>query len=658
MIDSPSIRTATELGKLLVSELALTQVGSDINQLPVYNVLLDLQEQAELDPAWQGGLQLYAGEWEAQVLTQKPTESALRAELELWAQALAQGESPPALTRTVSQVATTTVEEKVPDLIYLADSKRPKLFTEFMQEARQHLDSIETVVERGREGALVAGQVSELFRALHSLKGISGFHQMLALQKAAHRLEDYYESVRHQPAAWHGGHERTARFFVEETRRLLSSMETALGLGQTHEPIPYPFSLLLDKMAEPPPLASAPRMSTATGAIPKQTMAIPVIGLDRAERLLDLIGQLANDHANLAVYPELLNSRDARLKRQWQHMDQTTKELLKTAVGLRAVPLRALFTKMQRLVRDLATELEKEMELHFSGEQLEVDRQTADRLADPLMHMIRNACDHGIESLAVRLQLGKPLPAQIHLSARLADGQLLIQLRDDGRGLQRDKILRKAVEKNLLSRPAEDLADGEVWSLIFHPGFSTAEQVTGISGRGVGMDVVQHNVQQLGGTIQIQSQPGAGTEFHLALPASPYVGQGCLFRVADRHYLAESAALSSIVPGSQWESSYLANRLAPLWLQQWLAPEQNQPPMARCTVLLLKNGEEIIPLVADQLVEEQTIFYRATSKAMMKHRLLKGVAMTESGRPAFLLDTAALAQMAHAEKNPEVLVIN
>ena len=242
---------------------------------------------------------------------------------------------------------------------------------------------------------------------------------------------------------------------------------------------------------------------------------------DRLDRLVEMVGELVITESMVSQYPELRATAPPQLARYLDQLDKITRELQEIGASLRMAPVRATFQKMARLARDLAKKAGKQVEFAATGEDTELDKSVVDRIGDPLVHMVRNAVDHGLESdPADRVKLGKPAVGRVELRAFNKGGSIYIEVEDDGRGLQREAIVAKARERGLI-RDGEILADREVFNLIFLPGFSTAKTVTDVSGRGVGMDAVITSVRKnLGGDLRIESEVGKGTKFIISIPAS------------------------------------------------------------------------------------------------------------------------------------------
>ena len=233
--------------------------------------------------------------------------------------------------------------------------------------------------------------------------------------------------------------------------------------------------------------------------------------------LVDMVGEMVIAQSLVRHDPDLATGVKPRLARNLSQLSRITDDVQRTAMSMRMIPIGQLFQKTARLVRDLSRKAGKQVELELIGEETELDRNIVEELADPLMHMVRNAVDHGIETPEQRERAGKSATAKVTLKAGHQAGHIVIQVSDDGRGLDREKILSKAREKNLVSEDAP-LSESEIFNLIFHPGFSTAEKITDVSGRGVGMDVVRRHIQKLRGRIDILSKAGRGN--HLRAEAA------------------------------------------------------------------------------------------------------------------------------------------
>ena len=265
---------------------------------------------------------------------------------------------------------------------------------------------------------------------------------------------------------------------------------------------------------------------------------------NRLDYLMDMVGELVI--AQSLVQTEIVNQcrENSNLVRSITQLTQITSDVQRTTLRMRMIPIGQLLRRSERIVRDLARKCGKRVEIRLEGEDTEVDKTIAEELADPLMHIVRNAVDHGIESPEERVSAGKSAAATICLSASHEGSQIVVKVSDDGRGLDRGKILKKARERSLVLDP--DPTDADIVELIFNPGFSTAEKVTTVSGRGVGMDVVRRHVEKLRGRVDVESTPGNGTSFVIRLPLTRAIIDGLVIKVGDSRYVIPLSSVREI----------------------------------------------------------------------------------------------------------------
>src|SRR6185369_13395076 len=275
-----------------------------------------------------------------------------------------------------------------------------------------------------------------------------------------------------------------------------------------------------------------------------QAMAVKV-DTGKLDALVDMAGELVIAESLVRHDEELVAVKSQKLHRKLSQLTRITAELQKTAMAMRLVPIGPLFRRMARLVRDLSRQFGKQVEMETQGDEIELDRTIVEELADPLMHMVRNSLDHGIGTPAERQAAGKPATARLLLKANHQAGQVVIEITDDGRGLNRPKIIEKAIQRGLIAS-ADGLADNEIYNLIFQPGFSTAAQVTNVSGRGVGMDVVRRHIEKLRGRIEIRSAPGTGTSFLVKLPLTLAIIDGLVVGVGRERYVVPLFAVREL----------------------------------------------------------------------------------------------------------------
>ncbi len=280
--------------------------------------------------------------------------------------------------------------------------------------------------------------------------------------------------------------------------------------------------------ATPAPERASPP-ATPAPATPRATVRVD---LDRIDRLVNLVGEIVINQAMLSQSVEAAGiPPNSPVRTGLEEFQQLTRDIQESVMMIRAQPVKSLFQRMSRIVREASADIGKDVRLRTEGENTEVDKTVIERLADPLTHMIRNAVDHGLEQNDLREKAGKPREGTVYLTATHRSGRVVIEVADDGAGINRPKVLKKAIEKELIPADSQ-LSDSEIDNLLFLPGFSTADEISNLSGRGVGMDVVRSSIQSLGGRIEIQADPGAGTTFSISLPLTLAVLDGMVVRVA------------------------------------------------------------------------------------------------------------------------------
>lgn len=365
---------------------------------------------------------------------------------------------------------------------------------------------------------------------------------------------------------------------------------------------------------------------------------------DKLDQLIDLVGELviAGASANLLAQ----RSRQADLVESTQVLSRLVENIRDAALQLRMVQIGETFNRFQRVVRDVSKELNKQVELQISGGETELDKSVVEKIGDPLMHLIRNALDHGIEPAVVRQAQGKPEHGTLSLHAWHDSGSIVIEIADDGGGLNRAKILAKAVERGLV--PAgQTLTDSEIANLIFEPGFSTADQVSNLSGRGVGMDVVRRNIQSLRGTVEVASQEGVGSTFTIRLPLTLAIIDGFLVEVGNSSYVIP---LDSVIECIEYqhlniERNFLDLRgeVLPFVRLRELFEIPGQPPVRENVVVVQYAGQKA-GIVVDQLMGEFQTVIKPLGAIFRHLRGIGGSTILGSGEVALILDVAALIQ--------------
>ena len=411
-------------------------------------------------------------------------------------------------------------------------------------------------------------------------------------------------------------------------------------------------------LAAPAAVAAAP---VAKKQATNQQAAAPAVGSGivrvdtvKLDGLIDLVGELVIAQSMVVQNPELKAITSAHLSRCLGQLRGITSDLQRTAMSLRMVPIRNTFQKMSRLVRDLALQQGKEIALSLEGEDTELDRNIVEELSDPLVHMIRNSADHGIEMPEARVAAGKPPAGTITLRAFHQGGFIVIQIEDDGRGLNAAKIRKKAIERGII-KADENLDEREIFDLIFAAGFSTAEKVTDLSGRGVGMDVVRRNIEKMRGKIEISSIEGEGTTFTLYVPLTLAIIEGLLVGVGEERYVIPTLSVRESfrpLPGmvtqvqGRGEVVSVRGRLTPiLRLGRHLNTPHTALDPTQGIIVVVEAGQDSRCLLVDQLIGKQEVVIKSLGEMFRHQTEFAGAAILGDGRVGLILDINALVKL-------------
>lgn len=420
------------------------------------------------------------------------------------------------------------------------------------------------------------------------------------------------------------------------------------------------------------PQASANKVeqpNAASGSVSKEQTAKPKtkakvevgsirVGVDKVDNLINLVGELVITQSMLSeLGNDFQMDKIDRLKSGLEQLLQNTKEMQESVMRIRMLPISFAFNRFPRLVHDLAIKTGKAMELVIKGEQTELDKTVMEQIGDPLVHLVRNAVDHGIEPAEIRLANGKPEKGTISLDAYHQGGNIVIEISDDGGGINRKKVFDKAIEKGIVD-PNVTLTDSQVFDLLFEPGFSTADQVTDISGRGVGMDVVKRNIQSLGGRIQVESTAGKGSCFKVNLPLTLAILDGQLVKVGSETYIIP---LISIVESLQVDNE-LINRVSgdmalyrlrdenvpilPVYQMFGLTTEYTNIDNA-LLVVVEADGQKV-GLMVDHLLAQQQVVIKSLKENYQQVIGISGATILGDGSVAMILDIPGIIQMALA----------
>ncbi|MFD2611376.1 chemotaxis protein CheW [Paenibacillus gansuensis] len=372
------------------------------------------------------------------------------------------------------------------------------------------------------------------------------------------------------------------------------------------------------------------------------------VNVEKMDKLMDMVGELVISEAMVTEHPELSGLHLEQFHKAARQLRKITGELQDIVMSIRMVPLSATFQKMNRIVRDMSRKLDKEIHLSITGEETEVDKGIIEQLSDPLMHMIRNSIDHGIESREERLGSGKPAEGNVSLEAKNAGNEVWITIRDDGRGLNRQRILEKARAAGLLHKEESEYTDREVYSMIFLPGLSTKEAVTEFSGRGVGMDAAIQNIQTLGGSIHVESFPGKESAFIIKIPLTLAIIDGMTIKVGESRFTIPTGAIRESFRVSDPEvirdpeghemilirgECYRIVKLHECYRLSTRVTEFHQGIM-----LMIEHDAEALCLFADELVGKQQVVVKSLPAILKKIRGVSGCTLLGDGSISLIMD--------------------
>ncbi|MDR3592535.1 MAG: chemotaxis protein CheA [Negativicutes bacterium] len=385
------------------------------------------------------------------------------------------------------------------------------------------------------------------------------------------------------------------------------------------------------------------------------------VNVDKLDRLMDLVGELVISEAMVTQNPDLRGLTLDNFSKSARQLEKITGELQDMVMSIRMVPLKTTFHKMHRIVRDMCKKLGKEVQLELIGEDTEVDKNIIEHISDPLMHLIRNSLDHGIEPGDERLAVGKTAIGKITLEARNAGSDVVIMIKDDGRGLNRDKILARARDNGLLNKPENELTDKEIYAFIFTPGFSTKDKVTEFSGRGVGMDVVTKNIYSVGGMVLIDSAAGLGSTISLKIPLTLAIIDGMTVGVGGARYtIPITAVKESFRPRQQDliqdpdgnEMIMVRGRCYPiLRIHRAFKVATSVTELIDGIIIMVENENDTLCLFADELIGQQQVVVKALPayiKGLRKVAGLAGCTLLGDGSISLILDIGGMTSIGYS----------
>ena len=403
------------------------------------------------------------------------------------------------------------------------------------------------------------------------------------------------------------------------------------------------------KEEKKPVAAKAPEKKQVSKPVVNRTVRVDIEKLDS---LMNLVSELIIAKNSLVAASSNDQGNNTAFNEQIEYLENVTTNLHESVMKVRMVPIESVVVKFPRMIRDLSKKLDKKMELYMTGEETELDRTVVDEIGDPLMHLLRNSADHGLESAEVRAQRGKPEQGSIFLDAYQDGNNVVIEVRDDGNGIDVEAVKNKAIKKNLVTaEQAANMPEKDIINLLFQPGFSTSEKVTDVSGRGVGLDVVKSKIESLSGEVEVKSKWGEGSTWTIRLPLTLAIIQALMVVVGGEKYAISLGSIQTIEDISPKDIKLVENKevinlrgtVIPLIrLTEVLDVESTRSPEDNLIVVIVKKGDKMAGLVIDELIGQQEIVIKSLGKYIKQCKFISGATILGDGEVALILDANAL----------------
>ena len=400
------------------------------------------------------------------------------------------------------------------------------------------------------------------------------------------------------------------------------------------------------------------KKSAVTKAPEKKQVSKPVVNrtvrvdIEKLDSLMNLVSELIIAKNSLVAASNNDRGSNTAFNEQIEYLENVTTNLHESVMKVRMVPIESVVVKFPRMIRDLSKKLDKKMELYMTGEETELDRTVVDEIGDPLMHLLRNSADHGLESAEVRAQRGKPEQGSIFLDAYQDGNNVVIEVRDDGNGIDVEAVKNKAIERNLVTtEQAANMPEKDIINLLFQPGFSTSDKVTDVSGRGVGLDVVKSKIESLSGEVEVKSKWGEGSTWTIRLPLTLAIIQALMVVVGGEKYAISLGSIQTIEDISPNDIKLVENKevinlrgtVIPLIrLTKVLDVESTRAPEDNLIVVIVKKGDKMAGLVIDELIGQQEIVIKSLGKYIKQCKFISGATILGDGEVALILDANAL----------------
>ncbi len=586
-----------------------------------------------------------------------------------------------------------------------------EMLDQYLNDSYELVDIIEHNLMELEKNPDNMAMVQETFGAVHSLKGNSGFMGYSQIEEISMEMETILDSIRsgdldieeviitvllsnvemirtrlqdiskmgkapseseikddlkfEEPA------QPDEKESVQETETIEKPAETSgqekmlLDIPEQTEESEEKPQEAAKKQDKPEPPAAA--MKAKSPSKPSSGPAIPTIQkkdirveTNKIDRLFDMVGELITIETMVTQNPDLKGLDLPNFSKSANMLNKITRDLQEISMAIRMMPLEGLFNKMKRLVRDVSLKMNKKVNLTVSGQETEMDKNVIDEISDPLVHILRNAIDHGVELPEVREKNGKNKEGNVKLSASYEGNEILISVEDDGAGISREKLLQKAEEKGILKTEPDNMSDKEVFMLIFEPGFSTAKEVTDISGRGVGMDVVRKNIEKLRGSVDIQSQYGKGSKITLRIPLTLAIMEAMVIRLGEAIYALPLLAIRESFKPNPENVTITMDGLEVVKVREEILPiirlhevfneESDSTDLSKGILIIVEAAEKKVCLFADEIVGQQQAVIKALSDYIGKVEGITGCMVLGDGGIGLILDIEGLIDMAEQPK--------
>ena len=445
---------------------------------------------------------------------------------------------------------------------------------------------------------------------------------------------------------------------ILQVTRNVSEIDKVAGAPYEFEGVTEAETTAEQQPAAKTAVAAQPQNAATPKANDKKGGGKPVVNrtvrvdIEKLDVLMNLVSELIIAKNSLVSASSAEGASGTGFKEQIEYLESVTTNLHESVMKVRMVPIESVVSKFPRMIRDLSKKLDKKMELYMSGEETELDRTVVDEIGDPLMHLLRNAADHGLESSEVRLQRGKPEAGSIFLDAYQDGNNVVIEVRDDGNGIDVEAVKSKAIERGVITpEQGDNMSEKDIINLLFHAGFSTAKQISDVSGRGVGLDVVKAKIESLSGEVEVKSQLGEGSTWIVRLPLTLAIIQALMVIVGGEKYAISLGGIQTIEDISPSEIKLVQNRevihlrgsVIPLIrLSKELDIESSKSPEENLVVVIVKKGEKLAGLVIDELMGQQEIVIKSLGKYISKCKIISGATILGDGEVALILDANAL----------------